>query len=118
MVAKAKKKTRINREIKRLSGIYKEMDPNKMEIIKPLIQNAAFMTITLMDLQDDINEDGVVSEYQNGENHWGTKKSPEVEVYNTMVKNFTAAIKILSDLSPAGNEESDQLIAFLTGKRK
>ncbi len=57
-----------------------------------------FMSITLADLQKKINEEGVVSEYQNGENQFGTKKSPEVEIYNIMIKNYMTAIKQLTDL--------------------
>lgn len=32
------------------------------------------MSITLENLQKTINENSVISEYQNGENQWGTKK--------------------------------------------
>lgn len=37
-------------------------------------------------LQAKIRENGVKSEYQNGENQWGEKKSVEVDVYNAMIK--------------------------------
>jgi cysteinyl-tRNA synthetase len=94
------KEERIKEEIKRLNGIFSKMSKNTKRVVKSLIENAAFMAITLEDLQNDINIKGVISEYQNGENQWGTKKSPEVEVYNSMTKNHTQIMKQLADLIP------------------
>jgi hypothetical protein len=91
---------RIKKEINRLKRLYKDMPQNTMNKVISLIENAAFMTITLEDLQDVINKEGAVSKYQNGENQWGTKKSPEVEIYNSMIKNHMGIMKQLTDLMP------------------
>ena len=93
--------TRIKRERERLLEIFSELDEKRRNTAVSLIENAAFMTVTLEDLRKTISENGVVSEYQNGENQFGTKKSPEVEVYNTMIKNFTTIIKTLCDMLPS-----------------
>ncbi|MFT9496618.1 hypothetical protein [Anaerosolibacter sp.] len=94
------KEQRIRKEINRLRKLFKDMPVNTMNTVISLIENAAFMTITLEDLQVSINKNGIVSEYQNGENQWGTKKSPEVEIYNTMIKNHMGIMKQLTDLIP------------------
>lgn len=94
------KESRIKKEINRLKKLYKDMEPDTMKRVIALINNAAFMTITLEDLQLAINKDGGISKYQNGENQFGTKKSPEVEIYNTMIKNLASIIKQLTDLTP------------------
>ena len=118
-MAKASKDTRIKREVKRLTDLLSDLNEHKTKGVKSLVENAAFMSITLEDLQETINEKGVVSEYQNGENQWGTKKSPEVEIYNTMIKNHMSAIKQLTDLLPKdGDEGADELMAFLAGGKK
>jgi hypothetical protein len=96
------KDKRIKKEIARLKKLFKNIPKDTMNSVIALINNAAFMTVTLEDLQETINSQGPVSEYQNGENQWGTKKSPEVEIYNTMVKNLASVIKQLTDLIPAG----------------
>lgn len=106
--------TRINRERERLEKIFASLDENRRNTAISLIENAAFMTVTLAELRETISEKGVVSEYQNGENQWGTKKSPEVEVYNTMIKNFTAIVKTLCDMLP---EESSEANALLTWQK-
>ncbi|WP_110955744.1 hypothetical protein [Anaerosinus massiliensis] len=90
----------INKEKRRLNSIFTKIDVKAKKAVQSLIENAAFMAVTLQDLQRDINEKGAVSEYKNGENQWGTKKSPEVEIYNTMVKNHAAIIKQLTELLP------------------
>ncbi len=98
----------IKKEMSRLKRIFKELEKDRMDTASSLIRNAAFMTVTLLDLQETINREGAVSEYQNGENQWGTKKSPEVEIYNTMIKNHMTIIKQLTDLLPKQAAKIDE----------
>lgn len=111
-MAEFDKEKRISKEVARLKKLFKDVPKDAMNAVMALIKNAAFMTVTLEDLQENINEHGVISEYQNGENQWGTKKSPEVEIYNTMIKNLTSVIKQLSDLIPEGESPSKTLDPF------
>ncbi|OPZ91541.1 MAG: hypothetical protein BWY74_01945 [Firmicutes bacterium ADurb.Bin419] len=115
-----KKERRISEEIKKLNRIFTKIDPKTKKAIHSLIENAAFMAVTLEDLQNQINANGVVSEYQNGENQWGTKKSPEVEIYNTMIKNHVTVLKQLTDLLPkeSKEEEDDGFEAFVNSIHK
>lgn len=92
----------IKKEVLKLRRIYKDLDKEKFDTVFSLIEEAAFMLVTLKDLKQTINRVGSISKYQNGENQWGTKKSPEIEIYNTMIKNHMAIIKQLSDLLPKG----------------
>lgn len=90
----------IKKEVSRLKRIFKDIDKSRKDTTISLIENAAFMSVTLKDLQKTINKNGATSVYQNGENQWGTKKSPEADVYNTMIKNHSAIIKQLTELLP------------------
>ena len=111
-MAKTKEKTkeqRIKSENTRLKGVFKELDENKKKVVMPLIQKAAFMHVELEDLQKVIEEEGCVCEYKNGANQYGTKKSPEVDVYNTMIKNYTAIIKTLTEYVPAAPKKKSGL---------
>lgn len=111
------KEKRINKEVVRLKGLFKNIEPDTLKTVDGLIKNAAFMTITLEDLQKQMNENGVISEYKNGENQYGTKKSPEVEIYNTMIKNYSSLIKQLTDLLPKKEiVESDGFDDFVMAK--
>ena len=113
------KPTRTKSEITRLNKLFKDIEPNKLKTAKKLIENAAFMAITLDDLQTAMDKPGgIISKYQNGENQWGTKKSPEVDVYNTMIKNYASIIKQLIDLAPEAAGAGNDLLSYVTGGKK
>ena len=56
------------------------------------------MGASLYELRTIIAEKGYTEEYQNGANQKGVKKSAEIEIYNTMIKNYMAVIKQLTEL--------------------
>lgn len=106
------KEERIKSEKSRLRGIFKDLDENKKKLVTPLIEKAAFMSIELDDLQEIIEQDGWTSEYKNGENQYGTKRSPEAETYIALSKNYAAIIKQLTDLVPAAKRKNSKLAAL------
>lgn len=110
--------SRINAEKNRLTRIFKDVDKSAQSLAKSLIKNAAFMSITLEDLQEAINKNGVTVEYKNGENQFGTKKSPEIETYNSMIKNFSTIMSQLARMTPEGSAEADELLEFLAGRKE
>lgn len=95
-----KKDIRISEELNRISVLFEEIAENKKSIIAPLLQNAAFMRITLEDLQEQINREGVTEVYQNGANQKGVKQSAAVQSYNSLIKNYASVIKTLTGLLP------------------
>lgn len=115
------RKKRIRTERNRLNKIlgatkYKggpEPTP-KIKAAKGLIDNAAFMTIHLQDLQAELNKHGCVEEYRNGETQYGMKKSAAADIYTTMYKNYIATIKQLAELAP-DNVGADELSMFMQG---
>jgi hypothetical protein len=94
------KEKRIKQEATKLNRLLKDLDAKKKKAISSLVNNAAFMAITLEDLQEEINLNGVTETYQNGANQSGVKKSAAVEVYNAMIKNHVNVVKQLTDLLP------------------
>ena len=97
----------IKKEITKLNSLFKDMDKKYKKAVSTTIENAAFMAVTLRELKEYLNANGLTCEYQNGENQFGVKKSPEVEIYNTMIKNFISAMKQLTDLLPKGSVIQD-----------
>lgn len=110
----AKKVTK--KELGRFADPYFAAAPDKQSMCLQLITNAVFMEEQLTKLQADIRANGVVSEYKNGENQYGLRKSPEVDVYNSMIKNYTSVIKQINDILPDAPPGDDELTAFLKGK--
>ena len=109
---KKKKENRIKDEKKRLKEIFAELEENKRNLVTPLIEKAAFMSIELDDLQETIEQEGWTSEYKNGENQYGTKKSLEAETYIALSKNYAAVIKQLTELVPAAKRKASRLAAL------
>ena len=72
------KEQKIKKEIARLKRVVKDLDKNKLQTVESLIKNAAFMAVSLEELQEIINAEGYVVEYQNGENQKGTKQRDAV----------------------------------------
>ena len=75
----------------------------------------------MYELRQIIDEKGYTEEYQNGANQRGTKKCSEVELYNTMIKNYTSVVKQLTDLIPkdsnnGGRAESDEFMDFVNDR--
>lgn len=103
------RETRISNEKRRLRAIFKNLDENKKKLVTPLIDKAAFMSVELDILQETIQKTGWTSEYKNGENQFGTKKSPEAETYIALSKNYTVIVKQLTDLVPAAEKKKSKL---------
>lgn len=91
---------RIKREKRSLSKLCKDLPDGKKAIAVPLVEQAAFMRVTLSDLQDEINESGCVEEYQNGRNQSGWKTTAALQAYNSTVKNYAAVCERLDRILP------------------
>jgi len=107
-----------SKELNKLKKIFKNIEPDKQKTVERLIENAAFMAESLDELQEIIREKGFTEEYQNGANQFGVKKCSEVEIYNTMIKNYSSVIKQLVDLLPQGEASGgDELLDFISGRK-
>lgn len=95
----------IKAEKRKLSGIYTRLDKKTKKAVESLVDEAAFMAASLYELREIINEKGYVETYQNGANQKGVKKCSEVEIYNTMIKNYSSVVKQLTDLIPKKQED-------------
>lgn len=105
-MAKLTKKTRVDREKKRLQEIFKDLEPNKLETCQSLIDRAAFITVSLQVLEVQLNETGWVEHYQNGANQGGMKKAAAADVHISLTKNLNAITKQLLELVPPAQKES------------
>ena len=109
-----KKNKTIKKEANRLKKLFKDLEENKKKLAKSLIENAAFMSITLEDLKKDIVKYGVKETYVNGKDQYGFKESIESKTYNTMIKNYMNIIKQLNDMMPEQKkiDEDDEFKKF------
>lgn len=111
------KEAMIKKELKKIKSIYKDLDLKRKKNAESLMNSAAFMAVSMMELEHIINLKGYTEEYQNGANQKGIKKCSEVEIYNNLAKNYLSYVKQLDDMlqKAGGQTKSDELIDFLTG---
>jgi predicted transcriptional regulator len=106
----------IKKEVLRLKKLFNDLPNTKKEVTKELIENAAFISVTLNELKDIMNKNGVKEEYKNGRNQYGYKDSVESKNYDRLIKNYMAIIKQLTDLLPKEDltrkEEVDEFDKF------
>ena len=112
-MAEQTKEARIKRELDRLKKQFVKLDGRQKAVASSLIQNAAFMKVTLEDLQEIINSEGLIEEYQNGSNQKGVKQSAALQGYNALVKNYTAVLKTLGNMIIQSGEEKGATLGDL-----
>ena len=100
------KDKRIKTEYDRMFRLYAELPDNKLELVRPMIENAAFMKVTLDDLQNVVAAEGMTDEYCNGANQYGKKISANIQAYNQTMKVYTAVIDRLAKMLPASQGPS------------
>ena len=84
--------------VKQWSSILSDVAEDKEKGVQKLIEQVAFMEVTLKRLQDDINERGPVTFFKNGKQEMYIE-NPSQKSYNTMINRYTTAIdKLLSYL--------------------
>lgn len=116
------KDERIQNEIKRLKQIFKDIPKNECDAVVKLIDNVAFMSITLEDLIKKINSEPLVVETINGSQSF-SKENPAITSYNKMYSNFNKGMQQLITLFPQNNKASpeepkDELEEYLKKKSK
>lgn len=94
------KEAAIKKEERRLKRLFAKIDDSKKKLAFSTIADVAFLTIIMQELREKILNEGTTCEYKNGENQYGTKQSPDAQLYLQMSQKQTAAMKILMDCLP------------------
>lgn len=93
------KDTLVKNEINRLTKLFKDVDRNKRLTAKGLIEEAAYMRITLQELKVEIDKHGPIDEMPQGD-YSILREHPALKSYNTMVQRYTNIIDKLTNLHP------------------
>lgn len=112
------KDSEIKSELAKLKKIFKDIPEDKKDLVAGLIENAAFMTVTLRELQKDIAKNGPVVTQVNGNGFEVTQENPAQKSYNSMVQKYTQVIRDLNQYLPTTRAQEvaqagDLLKAFI-----
>lgn len=119
MAAKSKK-SRVNKEKKRLEALYADLPENKKRLAAGLIERAAFMRVELEDLEAYLSENGWTELFSQGNQEPYDRARPQGQTFNTMTGNYMKTIKQLDALlpkeAPATNGSNDGFDDFVCGR--
>ena len=96
------KEKRTKAKVADLIKIYEGLPEEKLKVASDLIEQAAFMAVTLEDLADLISAEGVTEEYTNGKNQTGRKISSNAKMYSALIGKYASITKQLLQLVPEG----------------
>lgn len=106
-----KKRKRITaNEIKRLNAIFKDVDGKKKRAVKGLVEEAAFMKATLIELKEIIQNEGVIDEMPQGE-YSILREHPALKSYNSTIQRYTTVTEKLCSLLPRDETGPDDDLA-------
>ena len=111
---------KIKQEINRVKKLYKDFPKEKLKAIEGLINEVAFMKITLEETREDLVKNGMTELFVQGSQEFNRER-PEVKIYTTLIQRYSNVMKQLIDLLPPEEkkEEKDELLEFLNkGKIK
>ena len=103
---------KIKANISKYKKIFKNIDNDKKVFIEKLYVEAAFMEVTLSDLQEQIKKAGAVFVAKNGNGFDITQEHPAQGSYNRMIKNYNTIMKTLIEYIPE-EQDTDELLQFL-----
>ena len=106
------KKELADKELTRMEKLFHPLPENERTFIQPLLENAAFMRVTLDELQIKIRLEGATDEYQNGANQCGVKISAAIQAYNQLMKTYHTLMDKLMAKLPAEKDPADELDEF------
>lgn len=111
------KELRIMKEIESWEKIFDDLSPEKKSGAQRLIEQVAFMKITLEELQMQIIESGPIYHFRNGKQEM-LIEHPAQKSYNTMINRYTTAVdKLLGYLPREAAKEVDDGFANFVSER-
>lgn len=115
------KQKQIKKEITRLRKLCKNLPQDKQRAVDGLIQEAAFMRVTLEETRHIIDQEGVLEIFEQGSQRF-LREHPATKVYNTMIQRYTTVCKQLFDMLPDTDQSKqaaeDELMAFVKRARR
>ena len=114
------KREKIRKTTNELKKIFCKLDKNTLKLVENIIQELAFMSVTLEENRKYIEEHGVKEIYMNWKGQFGYKESVESKNYNAMIKNYTNLTKEIINFLPKSEKKGagEDLLKFIAGGNK
>lgn len=97
----------IGTDLKPFEDILKIIPGERKPIAKKLITEICFMTKTLEDLRETIEENGTVDLFEQGKQRF-MRESPALKAYNTTIQRYSLLYKQLENMIPREPQENSE----------
>lgn len=114
------KQKAIKKEMQKLRQLFKNLPKGKRQAAEGLIQEAAFMRVTLEETRHIIDQEGVLEVFEQGSQRF-LREHPATKVYNAMIQRYAVVCKQLFELLPDADQlkqAEDELMAFVKRARR
>lgn len=101
------KAERVKAEQARLMGLFTGADKNKLNYISIHVQQLAWLGVSILDLQSQIDAEGTVIPYQNGRNQTGLQANPAAKLLIDCQKLYNTVFRALMSVLPEENCNTD-----------
>ena len=116
--ADIEKTRRFKREKARVRRICRDMEPSLLKAAAGLIDEVAWLRVTLEGLRRMVDEEGVLDVFAQGGDII-VRRHPAVKAYASMVQRYCTTSKLLTSLLPdGGHDVEDELMAFVKRQRR
>ena len=97
------------KEARRLTKIVKgyDLSKDKLSMLKPVIDNVAFMKVKLDDAREAIRESSVAIQYDNGGGQSGIRENPIFKGYESLWKSYVMGMNRIIDCIPDEEEKKE-----------
>ncbi|MCC0648474.1 hypothetical protein [Clostridioides sp. ZZV15-6598] len=108
------KEKKIKQEVSRLKKNYKDLEKEKVKILDGLVNEAAFLKISLEETREILIREGLTEIFKQGKQEFERERL-QVKIYLNFMKLYSSVMKQLIDIIPSDikQEEEDELIEFI-----
>ena len=108
----ANKAERVQAEQARLMGLFTGADANKLDFIRAEVQKLAWLNVSIVELQKEIDDTGSVVEYNHGGGQTGVTTNPACKLLVDYQKLSNVTFRALLPVLPEGVSDYDPLAEF------
>jgi hypothetical protein len=99
------KQSRIRTEKNRLTKIYRDLPEKKKAIAQGLIERAAYIRVSMQDLEEFLDENGYVEKFKQGAQDPYDRKRPQADLYVQFSTQYNKIIQQLDGMLPKVKEQ-------------
>jgi len=100
------KEEQIKKELNNLNKIFKNIPEANKKIVGGLLQNCAFIKVTLEELQEDVNVNGATICSAGGNGYEIVKENPALKFYASLISKYKDIIAKLIEMLPKEEQNS------------